>query len=65
MSNINWQNELALGSGEVFEPEPQEEDQQEQDRRLSGSFAEGQERLSRAIRYATELVERHLDKETN
>jgi hypothetical protein len=47
-------NELFTGE---FDAEPPEE----QDRRLSGSFAQGQARLARAIRYATELARPHLD----
>jgi len=47
-------NEIEeLWTGEIFEPEPQDE----QDRRLSGpTFAEGQQRLAAALDLLTELV---------
>ena len=61
--SINYQDELALGSGEVFEPEPQEESQQEMDLRLGTlrSFAAEQARLAAAIDLATALLRPHLD----
>ena len=43
-----------LFTGEVFEPEPDEE----MDLRCSGSFAESQARLARALDRITEALER-------
>jgi len=53
MSNISYQDELALGSGEIFEFEPQEEPEIDRAIRTSGSFAAAQQRLANAIEAIT------------